>query len=54
MARRSGGRDLRVGTAAGAGSAGTDDGGLSYMKAAACIDANAGGGELVPLAKLRE
>ena len=40
--------------AAGAGSAGADDCRLGDVETAASIDANAGGGELVPAAELGE
>jgi hypothetical protein len=43
-----------VRAAAGAGSSGTDDCGLGNVETAAGVHANAGGGELVPAAKLRE
>ena len=40
--------------AAGAGGGGAHYGGFGNVEAATCVDANAGGGELVPAAKLRE
>ena len=40
--------------AAAASSTGADYGGFGYVQAAACFDADTGGGKLVPAAKLRE
>ena len=40
--------------AAAAGGRGADYGGFGYVEAVACFDTDAGGGELVPAAKLRE